>query len=850
MSLCQWCRENAFGYDILWLLEKACMGVRQQMLFQHTIDQEPFYFWTSRPLHSGYARNFQRPFQSVNSSAEQGCVFCSLLVTAAKQSPPQHPDQCYFEGPLSLFPEIRDTIEAARERRVLADGQLQEFFDNLDPNWNRSSSYANVIQRAIRAGLSRESLLLAYKVDPTRESLTDDRREYSTGNPKLPLFPFPTRHRNEVQTANSCHSRDILPPPVVGTRINKILNYFKTIIKRWTSSQETIIKRGTSNQETVIKRGTSNQDDFDFVFTIVLNEPWDFATVTWPYKPSGPNWGLEPSNCYFRLYPIEPRHHWEGHVATTEEEVLRRVTKTWDETGSQPSPMSALLRDGNILKALLEDCTKNHTDCTPRADASLPSMLLRISGTIASPSLHLVYVNNVFERPVRYACLSYCWGGEQLGKTTTARLPTYLKNIDLSGMPKTIQDAVKVSSSLGLKYLWVDAYCIVQDSTQDKSVELGKMSSIYLGAYCTIAVMSANAATEGFLRLSNETADNVSAWNVDIESELLQNGLGRSSPRVAVLEMRQDYRRPAPYDEALLKRAWTLQEALLSPRLIMFFSQGQPPVLRCATRTVRSDGGFIPQIPTSINTLYNIKRAHRGQTAVTAHRHLWYQIVQEYSKRALTYSMDKLPALAGIVAELEIQGTCGTYHAGLWSETVKHDLLWGVVGKDSMFLAPEETKNRAAHQTYVGPSWSWVSRDHPVFYPVDYEEESNTMVMAVDIVPQEEALPNGAIKTAKITLSCPAKELQVPNDWNCDERSFFFDDEPRPLEIGKMWLLTLMAEEPYNNRHRVGIGVIEVKESSLAGEKLYRRLGMFQNGALEDGNSEKEVWHQRTFTLV
>ena len=56
----------------------------------------------------------------------------------------------------------------------------------------------------------------------------------------------------------------------------------------------------------------------------------------------------------------------------------------------------------------------------------------------------------------------------------------------------------------GVKYLWIDAFCILQDDHSeearvDKERELGKMADIYKNATITIAASRATGADKGFL---------------------------------------------------------------------------------------------------------------------------------------------------------------------------------------------------------------------------------------------------------------------------------------------------------------------------------------------------------------
>jgi hypothetical protein len=58
-------------------------------------------------------------------------------------------------------------------------------------------------------------------------------------------------------------------------------------------------------------------------------------------------------------------------------------------------------------------------------------------------------------------------GGDQFTKTTKETISQYQFGIKTSDLGQTLQDAVRVTLSLGLRFLWVDSLCIIQDDPQD-----------------------------------------------------------------------------------------------------------------------------------------------------------------------------------------------------------------------------------------------------------------------------------------------------------------------------------------------------------------------------------------------
>ena len=93
----------------------------------------------------------------------------------------------------------------------------------------------------------------------------------------------------------------------------------------------------------------------------------------------------------------------------------------------------------------------------------MPKRVIEIDQT--SPSLRAWLSTDAPAAP--YVALSYCWGGDQMAKTVKSRVTDYEKDIPLHTLPQTIQDAIVVTRGIGLRYLWVDAMCIIQDDGDD-----------------------------------------------------------------------------------------------------------------------------------------------------------------------------------------------------------------------------------------------------------------------------------------------------------------------------------------------------------------------------------------------
>ncbi|KAF9479124.1 HET-domain-containing protein [Pholiota conissans] len=354
-----------------------------------------------------------------------------------------------------------------------------------------------------------------------------------------------------------------------------------------------------------------------------------------------------------------------------------------------------------------------------------------------------------------YCTLSYVWGGDQLHKTTTSNIDTYIRegiNVDL---PQTIADAIVVTNKLGFQYLWVDALCIIQDSNEDKVKELESMTRIYCNAHLTISVLSAYSAYEGFLP-GRRAPDVLPFYLADEASTpgwmLLKCGVqfpGRLSRQLGLSNSSMH----AP----LRKRSWSLQESILSPRQIIF----QPPDVLYKCRSFQAVGIDEDTWSTNTRKLATDHIIFSEETHPTLNKdkfyEQWQNILEDYSKRKSTLSSDKLVAVAS-VAEILQSHVQDQYIAGLWRRNLLDDLLWEVIAP----MGPDET-HLPRPITYRAPTWSWASVDGELqarrwqydLACASYKAE----IQMCKATPKFISHPLGEITDAKLTIAAKIRPL-------------------------------------------------------------------------------------------
>ncbi|KAJ8064437.1 hypothetical protein OCU04_006776 [Sclerotinia nivalis] len=308
----------------------------------------------------------------------------------------------------------------------------------------------------------------------------------------------------------------------------------------------------------------------------------------------------------------------------------------------------------------------------------------------------------------RYAALSYCWGPADKAinqlKTTRDVLDEHLSGIQLEKVPQTVSDAICVCRRLGIRYLWVDALCIIQGDEADWAKESFQMSEVYSNSFIALCIIQGDSCSSGFLR-TNYSSHTV---KIRFQSKLDSSISGYlhlrmlRSPRETLMKSSTHTGRPVgnsddpasiDFSKALWgTRAWTFQEDEMSPRKLYFGDSMF--YMSCGTLSEAADG-----------SPFDHKR-HLGEF-ISLNETLcsWYNLVSLYVARELSHEQDRLPAISALARSVCDHFPDQKYLAGLWGSDLHKGLLWTTTS----WMEFEDYYKPQSHG-YVAPSWSWACR--------------------------------------------------------------------------------------------------------------------------------------------
>jgi len=83
-----------------------------------------------------------------------------------------------------------------------------------------------------------------------------------------------------------------------------------------------------------------------------------------------------------------------------------------------------------------------------------------------------------FSMPVRYATLSHRWGPNPTLRQLSSNATELFEEIPVPSLEQVFQEAMAMTWSLDIAYLWIDSLCIIQDSPSDWEIQSRNMGGI------------------------------------------------------------------------------------------------------------------------------------------------------------------------------------------------------------------------------------------------------------------------------------------------------------------------------------------------------------------------------------
>jgi hypothetical protein len=375
------------------------------------------------------------------------------------------------------------------------------------------------------------------------------------------------------------------------------------------------------------------------------------------------------------------------------------------------------------VKCSLEDCS---TNCyTKPSPAFLPTRLIDLGTENEEDFIRLIETSELLSPLSRYAALSYCWGDKKEAScqltTTSHSLTQHRDCIPLNNLPRVIDDTVKTARALSIRYVWIDALCIVQDSIGDWEQEARLMGSVYSNALVTICPISSSSCLEGFL-------DRTPPVRVKFRSTLRPEVHGIFNLRYQHIRdgakhlSRSEYHpRGLDFLSPWHSRGWTYQEAQLSTRILYF---GRSHLYYECPNHASTESGYDIELLLRRPLPSAFMRYSVNHNAEDL-RSCWTRLVLEYAQRQLTNESDRFPAISGL-ASIIADKIGDEYLAGLWTGDLARGLLWALSKegrKHAVFEQDQrdlprpmyqliETHSQSQHCLYIGPSWSWIHHSH------------------------------------------------------------------------------------------------------------------------------------------
>ncbi|RSM19917.1 hypothetical protein CDV31_001277 [Fusarium ambrosium] len=360
----------------------------------------------------------------------------------------------------------------------------------------------------------------------------------------------------------------------------------------------------------------------------------------------------------------------------------------------------------NLIREFLRLCERHHDDrCTKRLGFENP-----FRETLKEPYFGVIDIENECLVPLPYskgddnslcfepyATVSYVWGdgNSRQHATRVSKIQGRRKSGGLSAvirlLPRALRQSINLIHGLGIKYIWIDALCIVQNSSHSWNLNARAMHLIYGNSTLTICAADGDDSNTGLLALDDKHTQPQVVVNYAEGVCLMLHRPAETSIEITRWN----------------KRAWTFQERLLSKRCLIF-TEGKI-FFQCRS-TGMSEDVFADKFGRGWSL--DLVRAPLQLLSQLKVRALWFytHCVALYTTRDLYEPFDILAAFGGMCKLME-ETMRAPLVFGLPTSHFDLAILWQPVGK-SLRLEKATASDDPKYKDMRFPSWSWCGWDH------------------------------------------------------------------------------------------------------------------------------------------
>jgi serine/threonine protein kinase len=580
----------------------------------------------------------------------------------------------------------------------------------------------------------------------------------------------------------------------------------------------------------------------------------------------------------------------------------------------------------------LRICQYSHRSCSQPQSGFLPRFLLEIDG---KQSARLICTSTVSISDTRYVALSYMWGPSPQLRLSKANKELLHQAVDVRSLAGPVESAIAFVGKVGLKYLWVDTLCIVEDDEKCNQEQMALMGQIYAKAFLVISALDSkqehgqlktslgspprqdwNYGSNGLPNVLSVIAKFERAWSMqggspghlsavrsvgrNVELALLgdkdtreealtrlypspiYHAAARGDVKLLGLLLEEEVRRSAGFADCVSglgstysymvqqwsSRAFTYQEALLSPRRLVFTKSKVYFQCRELEATETFPGGLSPLLWESIHQRGDLS-GHCTCPAfdpspfegwLVSHQDLelydlWSAIVSRQSSNPWS-KLDVGQKSSAIAGSARLLSTVlrDEFLGGLWERSLPWTLPWHVVG--------ENDAEDALERKSLGPlpSWSWLGSAGAVEIPTYTRGRALSRISKADTHPgPRDMIWRGLIDQASLRICGPLSkatflpgttEVSVPipirgisknvtGSGLLDDKSEY-EKHSRDYYVLWTWMTEVETGEPSLS------GILVMQEPA---GKSFLRCGRM-HCHLGDGTYEDLDWTMTDITLI